>query len=929
MKSFKKLLALVLCLTMTVTLFVCLGSLSASAATQSFDKTVTLEQMKTTANMKRGSHIFDNVTYSNGVLNVPVPNSEHKQLTLGSASINAYLSAIPASTKPQQSSSGYTRAIWIKYKVKSIGTGGYAQVGIGYTATYDGSWSATNIVGVDKKITEAGDTEYSFAASIPYNGNQEYRFVFSGVGDVEYEITSVKWASKQSLKYAVVRYHIGDDFMYPVFCNNQAQKKSEFSSLGAPKDTVSTWYDANGTALSGNFITPGSNLTNSADIDVYDTIAQKTIVNQDFESSTTLSDLHIDANDVNKGNAWTVAEDGDGKYLQRTATNNIGDKYYTWGFRFSNATIVAGRTYKVSFKAKSSENDTTLDFAILTGSRYFSHNADSEIFDADHTKVTLSNDDWTEVEAYFTGKSFSGGSNPVFQILNTGIGTTTVLSFDDFVIQEVYGMSFNEYGNKYATPNIVELDGDYAILPGDPEREGYVFDGWYVGNTLVTEETEVSNFMSAAAKWVEATTTKDDIDDITESGIYDLGIKVTNANAYPVKFALNTSGEVTVSVFTASADDSDTAKSVAWKRTFNRGGNVVALIEPATVKVDGVTGNELWVSLEYEDSTTAAVTDFVIGNAPASRKVEGDVNADNSFDLLDLVNLKKMAAGTVAVSWLGDIDGNDFAVEAEDLVSLKKKLLGVSNIVTEKDGRTLVWNEEFDGDALDTAKFGYSWYTNRNNSTTPANLNVTDGKLNLNVTKLNGLDFATAPRIVTDGKMSYKYGYLEVRAKMSCTPNQWASIWLGDKDSTGNHGEIDIVETNQEGTTFKPNVHVWDNAGERIAQYEKQINAFNYDENNFNKTEYHTFGFEWDATSLKFYVDGVKYLELAVEDIYGTEISDSFPYDGILDEFYSVRLSQTFYEGLTYDDVMPEFNIDYVRLYQKAGEQLKINGTVQ
>lgn len=65
-----------------------------------------------------------------------------------------------------------------------------------------------------------------------------------GYKGVEYEITSIKWASKQSLKYGVVRYNIGNDFMYPVFCNNEAQKTSGFASLGAPKDTVSTWYDA-------------------------------------------------------------------------------------------------------------------------------------------------------------------------------------------------------------------------------------------------------------------------------------------------------------------------------------------------------------------------------------------------------------------------------------------------------------------------------------------------------------------------------------------------------------------------------------------------------------------------------------------------------------------------------------------------------------
>lgn len=896
------------------------------ATIQEFDQTVSLAAIKTTSNMKRGSYIYDGATYTDGVLNVPVTDANHLQLVAGqSNNIKAYLTAIPASSKPQQSSSGRTRAIWVKYKVKSIGEGGYAQVGIGYTSTYANNWTATNIVSVDKKIKEAGETEYSFAASIPYNGDQEYRLVFSGYGDVEYEITSIKWATVTSLKYGVVRYHIGNDFMYPVFGYNIKPKTSGFESLGADKDTVSVWYDANDNETTGRFICPSADLTESADIDVYDTILPKVIVDCDFESSTTLSDLNIDANDVNKGNAWTVVEGEDGNYLQRTASKDITDTYNCWGFMFKNTTLVAGRTYKVSFKAMA-DKAVTLDYGILTASRYYSSNNDAEnVFANDHNKVALAANEWTEIESYFTAKSYDGGTNALFQILTTYANDITV-SFDDIIIEEVYGMSYNEYGNKYATPHICDLDGDMASIPNDPEREGYIFGGWYVNDTLVTAETEVSNFMQATAQWTEAVTTKEDIAEITTTGIHDLGIKVTNANAYPIKFSLVTDGEVTVSIFTASADDATVSQSVVWTRTFERGGDVGALINPATIKVDGVVGNELYIALETADGVTASISGFVIGNAPTTRLVEGDVNGDNTVDIRDLVSLKNMAADTNVMTWLGDYDGDGYIAGTNDLVAITKSFLNVSDIVTEKLDRTLVWNEEFDGAALDTTKFGYSYYSDRTNSTSAENISVSDGKLNLNVTKTNGIDFATAPRLVTDGKMSYKYGYLEVRAKMSCSPSQWASIWLGG-EGEDIHGEIDIVETTDAGGGFRPNIHAWDDSGERLAQYSNKISYYTYADHNFNKTEYHTFGFEWDETSLKFYVDGFMYQELLIADIEGTEYEDGFVFNGLLDQFYSVRLSQTFYiDSLTYDDVMPEFNIDYVRLYQKAGEQLKING---
>ena len=55
----------------------------------------------------------------------------------------------------------------------------------------------------DKKIKVAGDTEYSFAASIPYNGNQEYRLVFAGYKGVEYEITAEEQTNKYGTSYKV------------------------------------------------------------------------------------------------------------------------------------------------------------------------------------------------------------------------------------------------------------------------------------------------------------------------------------------------------------------------------------------------------------------------------------------------------------------------------------------------------------------------------------------------------------------------------------------------------------------------------------------------------------------------------------------------------------------------------------------------------
>ena len=202
----------------------------------------------------------------------------------------------------------------------------------------------------------------------------------------------------------------------------------------------------------------------------------------------------------------------------------------------------------------------------------------------------------------------------------------------------------------------------------------------------------------------------------------------------------------------------------------------------------------------------------------------------------------------------------------------------------------------------------------------------------MSVSNLDGTTFKVPHRLTTQDKISFNRGYLEVRAKISATPGQWAGIWLSYENAANPFGEIDIMETNSNGTGFKPNIHSWDMDGNRLGQLGDTVESYSYTDKDFNKTEYHIFGFEWDETELKFYVDGECYETLNIKDVEGTEFpgetifEKSYPFKGIFDQFYCVKFDNNIYDNVSADGVMPEFNIDYVRLYQKDGEQLKING---
>lgn len=269
MKLTRKIISLVLCLSVITSALISLGSVTVFAAKENFSKNVTLENV-IASSVKRGSHITENCSVEDGVLKVPVPQEKHVTLSVeNDKSIYAYLTMVNG-TSVLKGANGYTRAIWIKYRVKSVGNGGYAQIGLGYTKTASNNWSKTNIVSIGEKHYEVGNKEYSFAASIPYvSSQQDYRIVFAGDKGCEIEIISIKWATKNSKNYGVVRYHIGNDYMYPVFCNNQSQMMTGFESSSpiGSSGTIDKWYDTNDNVVSGNLMT---STTGYADIDLYD-----------------------------------------------------------------------------------------------------------------------------------------------------------------------------------------------------------------------------------------------------------------------------------------------------------------------------------------------------------------------------------------------------------------------------------------------------------------------------------------------------------------------------------------------------------------------------------------------------------------------------------------------------------------------------------
>lgn len=180
--------------------------------------------------------------------------------------------------------------------------------------------------------------------------------------------------------------------------------------------------------------------------------------------------------------------------------------------------------------------------------------------------------------------------------------------------------------------------------------------------------------------------------------------------------------------------------------------------------------------------------------------------------------------------------------------------------------------------------------------------------------------------LTTKNRMAFKYGYLEMRAKVPYGNPMWPSFWLQSNRSIENSlteymTEIDIFEAfgNQKAI---PNIHKWING--RSTQANNTLNGPLYKKSyTFTKdlatlnSEYHIYGFLIDETEISFFIDGEKYATVSADDVYWGEDSK-----GINDYFY-VLLSLGIWENSlnseTNNALLPaNYCVDYVRLYQNS-----------
>ncbi|MDC0177445.1 family 16 glycosylhydrolase [Polaribacter sp.] len=164
----------------------------------------------------------------------------------------------------------------------------------------------------------------------------------------------------------------------------------------------------------------------------------------------------------------------------------------------------------------------------------------------------------------------------------------------------------------------------------------------------------------------------------------------------------------------------------------------------------------------------------------------------------------------------------------------------------------------------------------------------------------------------------FKYGYMEVKAKIADAPVV-SAFW-----TTGYHSEIDMFENFGKRPVGNPE--------NKLASLERKYrsNVINWDpdapsnhqnwkvENDMNKRlaeDYHIYGFEWDKDYVKTYFDGVLVRHVTRQML---ENNNQWRHDAPQELWFDNEVFSWYGLPSQVDLVNPaEFKIDYVRIWQK------------
>jgi hypothetical protein len=240
----------------------------------------------------------------------------------------------------------------------------------------------------------------------------------------------------------------------------------------------------------------------------------------------------------------------------------------------------------------------------------------------------------------------------------------------------------------------------------------------------------------------------------------------------------------------------------------------------------------------------------------------------------------------------------------------------------EYDGYLLVWNDEFDGNNVNTDNWVFEigngcpncgWGNNELQYYRQENAWVDGQVLTIEARNENfqGSNYTSA-RLKTQGKKSFKYGRVDIRALLPKGQGIWPALWMLGNNITSvgwpKCGEIDIMEmiggSGRENTVYGT-VH-WDYNGHVSAGGSYSLSSGIF------ANEYHVFSITWDETYITWYVNDIQFYQIDITPDHMTEFHQSFFF------IFNVAVGGNWPGNPDATTFFPQqMRVDYIRVFQK------------
>jgi beta-glucanase (GH16 family) len=298
-----------------------------------------------------------------------------------------------------------------------------------------------------------------------------------------------------------------------------------------------------------------------------------------------------------------------------------------------------------------------------------------------------------------------------------------------------------------------------------------------------------------------------------------------------------------------------------------------------------------------------------------SGKVSFTANADNAINYVyDFGNGSSVTTASGITECVYKTSGTNTYIVNVTAKGSSGLTVNKSISVTVSYVPVLVWSDEFNTDGPpDPLKWGYDlgaggwgneeleYYTNRTENSV-----VAGGVLKITAIKENYMGSPyTSARMLSKDKYAFKYGKVEVRAKLPSGVGTWPAIWMlgSDIGTTGwpGCGEIDIMEhLGRDLNKIYGTLHYPGHSGGNADGSTRIISNAT--------TEFHIYSLEWNAAAVTISVDG--------QLVHTVVNSSSIPFNHDFFLILNVAMGGGFPGPVDPAFASASMEVDYVRVYQ-------------